>query len=883
MRPVSVEFQAFGPYAGKESVDFGDFASDGLFLICGKTGTGKTTILDAMTFALYGKSSGHGRDELEAMRCSKAAIDTPTYVRFIFENRGKFYRFERRLEHKRTKFSRSCDFSIRNDEGVFEPLFQNPKEKDLNLKAVEITGLEYDQFRQVVILPQGQFEKLLTSNSDDKEKILSNIFGISKWDEIAGIMYEKAAEKKQRYKEVENTVLISLREEECESIEMLEEKINGLEKLKASIEEEYKKAQIEKKIALREADRGLIKLFSDLKEERAKEKALLERKARINIEKQRLEAALRADRLKAPVSAAAKASEDLKARTGAAEKAVKDAGAAKERVIEINKKLEGFLKGGEAINEAGELRNRYENAKPVYSRADALAAELEKALKEEKEIKKKIGESELFLRKTAEAALEQKEIYTKAQTGYGGLLNAYIAGIAGELSSKLKDGMPCPVCGSETHPAKACIDADFVSKEELDAAEKEAEREQAELNILMEKHKEAETSVNKLKEEAAGLSAAAVAAAKNLEEARKELIEGIGSVKELDERIRKIDEEISAYNKQKETLEKEALRLGKEETQAAALIEPSEQEKSKAEKALKDAKKMLEEALSANGFADIKEAEAMFLTDEEKDDINREINNYISDVKANSNIIEKLGKELEGKEEPDPEAVEKELRELKEASVEYTKKLTSCSDTVSRLSAKLQHIKDMSEGIREKMIEAENDFKFAKALRGDSGTGLQRYVLGIMFSSVIAAANKMLENVHGGRYRLFRSDDKAAGTNKRGLELKVFDKMSGDAEGRFVGTLSGGEKFLASLALSIGMSSVASRSGIRTEALFIDEGFGSLDENSIEDAMNVLAGVRDANGLVGIISHVKLLEERIPAKLRIEVKDRKSHIISDLG
>ncbi|MBO4408325.1 MAG: hypothetical protein J5786_03530, partial [Clostridiales bacterium] len=110
-----------------------------------------------------------------------------------------------------------------------------------------------------------------------------------------------------------------------------------------------------------------------------------------------------------------------------------------------------------------------------------------------------------------------------------------------------------------------------------------------------------------------------------------------------------------------------------------------------------------------------------------------------------------------------------------------------------------------------------------------------------------------------------------------------FDKMSGDPEGRSVGTLSGGEKFLASLALSIGMSAVASRSGIQTEALFIDEGFGSLDENSIEDAMSVLAGISSANGLVGIISHVKLLEERIPAKLKIEVNGGKSHIISALG
>ena len=883
MRPMIVEFQAFGPYPRKESVDLSKLYSDGLFLICGKTGTGKTTILDAMTFALYGKSSGHGRDSFEAMRCSKADFDTPTYVRFVFENRGKVYRFERRLEPKRKNLSKACDFSIRNDEGVFEPLFQNPKEKDLNLKAIEITGLEYDQFRQVVILPQGQFEQLLTSGSDEKEKILSNIFGIDKWDKIAGIMFERALEKKQEYKEIETYITQSLREEECESVEELEKKIDALKSASKQTEEEYEKAEIDKKSGLRLADLDLIKSFGNLKSERIRKQSLSERKAYFDNAKQRLDAASRADRLKIPASAYAKAAEDLKERISDADKVRQDAAAAKKRSDEIGKKLEEFLKGTGDINAKSELLKRYENAKPVYVRTDALEEALKMVLKEEKEAVKKIEETERSCRKLTEETLEQKKKYTDRQALHLELLNAYIAGIAGELSSKLKDGEPCPVCGSKSHPAKACMDADFVSKDTLDAAEKDAETELSKLNILLEKQKTAELSLNKLKEEAAGISAKAKAAGENLEDARKELIGGIGSVRELDEQISKTGREIEAFNKQKESLEKDVLKITKEETQAQALIEPSEKERLKAEETLKMAQKKLSEALSENGFNDAGEAEKALLSDEEKEQINTEINNYVSDVKANQSLIEKLEAELDGKEEPDPEKVNKEIEELKAASVEHTKKITSLSDTIERLSVKLRKIKDKGEGITEKIIRADNDCKFAKALRGDSGTGLQRYVLGIMFSSVISEANKMLENVHGGRYRLFRSDDKTSGSNKRGLELKVFDKLSGDPEGRFVGTLSGGEKFLASLALSIGMSSVASRSGIRTEALFIDEGFGSLDENSIEDAMNVLAGVRDANGLVGIISHVKLLEDRIPAKLKIEVKDGKSHSISALG
>ena len=443
MKPCTVEFQAFGPYAGHELVDFEKLAARGLFLICGKTGTGKTMILDAITFALYGKSSGHGRDDFEAMRCTNAAFDVTTYVRFTFENNGIYYRFERRLERKRKNLSASYMVWQKDENGTWTALFENAKEKMLNEKAEEIIGLSYEQFRQVIVLPQGQFEKFLTSDSADKEKILTSIFGEEKWQAVAQLMFEEATERRQQLK--------SLQEE-----------------------------------------------------------------------------------------------------------------------------------------------------------------------------------------------------------------------------------------------------------------------------------------------------------------------------------------------------------LGRQQ-------------------------------------------------------------------------------------EPDEEACKTELARLEKLQETYAKETAVLSETIRRLSQKAEKLALAGEGLEEKLLEAEQDLAFAKKLRGDAGTGLQRYVLGILFSSVIAAANRMLSMVHGGRYRLFRSDEKAQGSNKRGLELKVYDKNSEEHEGRFVSTLSGGEKFLASLALSIGMSTIAQKSGIRIEALFIDEGFGSLDEDSITDAMQILGSIQQANGLVGIISHVQLLQERIPTKLRVEETEKGSHIIQTIG
>ena len=168
MRPMLLELQAFGPFAGAERVDFESAARGGPFLIAGPTGAGKTSILDAMCFALYEKSSGHLRDSLEAMRCRQSPWGTDTYVRFTFETQGEVYRFERRLTCKRSNLSQSQSVLRRRADGVFEPLFENCRSRDANDKARELIGLDYEQFRQVVILPQGQFEKFLTSRTEEK-------------------------------------------------------------------------------------------------------------------------------------------------------------------------------------------------------------------------------------------------------------------------------------------------------------------------------------------------------------------------------------------------------------------------------------------------------------------------------------------------------------------------------------------------------------------------------------------------------------------------------------------------------------------------------------------------------------------------------------------
>ncbi|MCR5251626.1 MAG: SMC family ATPase [Lachnospiraceae bacterium] len=883
MKPLKVEFQAFGPYVGYETVDFEELARHGLFLICGKTGSGKTMILDAMTFALFGKSSGNGRDVFEAMRCTNAPFDAETFVCFEFENGGEQYRFERRLKRKTKNLSFSCNASRKDENGVWQPLFENPKKEDLNAKAEELIGLSYDQFRQVIVLPQGQFEKLLTSKSEDKEKILISIFGEEKWQRMADCFFEDAEERKNGYKEIQNRIAIRLGEEECKTMSDLEQLVKQKKEEESSLDEENKKADHEKIMKEQQALLALAARFGDMHKAERKVKDLAEKKEERAKWECSLGNAKRAEKLRRLIEIKADANANLEKRKKDESAAVKDAEEKKKAAEKAGEMLKAHLEKEKEISGKKEQMIRFEGKREDYSGIDRA----EKELSEKKRIAKEAAEAEETAKKkceavTAELQKIQKE-HGSLQREHEALLNRYIAGIAAVLAKDLEEGCPCPVCGNTQHPHKAEAAEDSVGKEDVEKKKKAVDKAYGLLNETMDK----QTGANKLVQEKHAAVEEAntelTAFATQLESRKKNLVPGIASLKELETEIEKLGKEIALYERRKEELinaekaAKEAL------AGAGARIEEAAKERGEAEKKHFDTLRDEEAGLKENGFASEEEATALMMSEEERDALAKKITAYDSEVKSAEENRKELEKELEGKEEPDEEKCRETLAAAESAKDAYLKKKAVLSKETERLAKKLAELAEQGDGIEEKLHEAEEDLVFAKKLRGDTGTGLQRYVLGIMFSSVITAANRMLEMVHGGRYRLFRSDEKVQGSNKRGLELKVFDRESDEQDGRFVSTLSGGEKFLASLALAIGLSAVAGKSGIRIEALFIDEGFGSLDNESIDDAMSVLNSVKEANGLVGIISHVQIMQDQISCKLRVDEREDGSHIVYTVG
>lgn len=883
MRPIKIEFQAFGPYSGREEVDFEKLSSKGLFLICGKTGIGKTMILDAMTFALYGLSSGDSRNDFSAMRCTKADFDITTYVKFTFENNGEYYIFERRLERKRKNLSPQYNVMRRDVDGVYKPLFENAKDKLLNEKAREIIGLDYNQFRQVIVLPQGQFERLLTSESADKEKILTNIFGEQKWQAIADRLYDEVFRRREELKTKKDRILTSLREENCETLNdlviLLESKNHELEDLTKSFEEadyDEKNTEIQRRLAL-------VKRFGDLKKTVDRQRALSDEKEHFDELALRVSGAVRAGKVRKYLDAVDEAQLNYSERVKQEEEAKRQADKAGEECTKIEKLYENLVTEESLIEDKKALIVKYEEKRAVYAEIDSVRSELTSAQNNEKTAMTGEQEASKGYKELSEAVEDVKQSYDTLNAEHTVLLNKYLAGIQGELASKLEEGEPCPVCGSTLHPHKAEITVDSVSKEDVQEKKAEVDSAYKKLNDVILRQEEAKNHLDLMHKQAEECRSAVAAITAKYENMQGNLAEGINSLKELNSTVSSLNKEIDEYLKKKKVYEESAKEKRDAYTTAKAKIEPASLETSKAKEQLDEVKRAAQDAIEENGFESVDEVRALLLSEAEVDEINGRISDYKANVAAAIKATMDLQKELEGIEEPDASECNKELEEISKAKSEYSEKKGILTAEINRLNGKKTALESEGENIGELIRQAEEDFVFAKKLRGDSGTGLQRYVLGIMFSSVVAAANKMLEMVHGGRYRLYRSDDKVQGTNKRGLELKVFDRLSENHEGRFVNTLSGGEKFLVSLALSIGLSTVAVGTGIRIEALFIDEGFGSLDEDSISDAMDILNSIQAANGLVGIISHVGLLQDRIPTKLKVVSDEKGSHILQTIG
>lgn len=880
MKPISVRFKCFGPYMDEQLVDFEELTNSGIFLICGETGAGKTTILDAICYALFGKSSGGLRRGIEVMRCKAANTKDETFVEYIFENNGNRYKFHRELRFARKNLKESDGCEILQGD-VFTPMLQNPTPTNVNKKAEEILGLTYDQFCQVVILPQGKFERLLVSNSEEKEKILTSLFHADKWNEIVLGVKARADEETKRLEKELADIKSQLSVYECTSVDGLKEKLVALDEEVASLASEVKAAERVKQQTAKAYEDSIKdnEIFTVLENYRKQLESLKLQEEDYDSRRKALSLFEAADTIREIQTVYTTAREN-------ADKAARDLESAKttlcnaEKSAEDAKKKKELHEDGRALYEEDKsFLVRLEDARKVYAGIGEKKKAVEKATKAEDEKKtaantaKQVYETSLNLWENA------KKENDDAVSNYMEVSKKYTENIAGNLASKLADGAPCPVCGSTHHPTPAMLAEDAsVSENDVEEANQKIQTTSDALTTAKAAMDDAEAKKTNALEAFATAQGITVNAKAAYDASLTNTIEGIDDTETLQDEIEKVETRISTFEHEEQTVldnirdTSSALSVAKQRNTDALANVSATRDKLEAESARWAA------ALKEKGFSDDASYKAALKDKEFLVSERSAIATYDADLKTALNAFEEQKKKTKGIEAPEVKTLQDAKKKAEDNWKKKNDAFAMTSQTAESMKKLYATLSVRWENYQIEKTIADSNADFAKKLNSSTGLSLQRYVLGIMLTSITFAANQLLKTVRGGRYQLYRSYESSGTARKAGLELDVLDASNG--EKRSVTTLSGGEKFLLALSLAIGLSTVvqAQSGGTKLNAMFIDEGFGSLDSECINDAMSILQGIQRSHGLVGIISHVEKLSETIPTRLEVVASSNGNHI-----
>lgn len=1002
MIPVRLELEGFGPYVERQEIDFTRFFAAGLVLIRGETGAGKTVLLDAMTYALYGRSSGGTRGDFADLRSLLMPPDAPTRVTFEFDVRGRRYRFARwlRVRKKRTgayEYLPAQDAFFLSPNGTFTTFFENPRQRDVEEKARELIGLNCEQFCQVMILPQGQFERLLVAKSEEKEAVLVSLFHAERWQRIAEQVCMWANGLRQRLDQEKAAVQALLDGQGCADADTLSDKLKQTcEQLAGQATRRQAASDtLDLKRRVFEEETRIFGLFEERRTVQG-ERERLENRAPLMREKQeRISAARRAVQAEGACAHAAAAAAELERRQAAVQQAEKQLAKTRQALLTAAGALEACereepfhaadqarLARLETLRESyrllGEAAHTKDQSDALWARAvrsaDGARAHLEacRSRKERLEAERirifegysarlpALREELAQLERIAQAQERFGQAAAKAeacQVQYAALLagraakqaareeargrreelgRRYLQNAAAALAASLSEGMPCPVCGGTHHPSLATAAGDAVSDARIAAADRavaqaeraydlyEAELTKAEAGMqaarelaeslraecgpipaqLAGQLEAVRRSVREAQEQdahAAEVAAELEQAVSALEQAQDLAVQEASALEQtvcgrqkaharyealavqldpelpdyaaLEAALKAVRERCAAYEAglKRARADESAARLAEGAARTAAEHTMAELERCRA--AYAQAQEGMRQALDCAGFRTSEEVAAAVLPPETVSAWEQEVVENRARLEAASRQMDVLDGQLAGRSLPDLARSGQEIAALEKQKAELDAQWGALREMCERLKQLERDCRARQQALDARRAECDRLTAFGKLLRGDNGVSLRRYLLGVMLSSITAEANRLLKNVHGGRYQLFRTAEGLGRSRKAGLDLEVFDAHAGGRRG--VSSLSGGEKFLVSLALALGLSAVvqAQSGGIRMDAMFIDEGFGSLDPRSIADALDVLASVRGSRRLVGIISHVEALRESIEASVEV-VKGR---------
>lgn len=1007
MRPIRLMTRAFGPYAGLQVLDFRELDNRALFLIHGPTGAGKTSILDAICFALYGECSGADR-EYRRMRSDHADSSVVTEVVFDFRLGGDAYRVFRRPEQLRPKKRGGGTTLARAEATLWRRNGLTDDNRDGTVLANQWTGVteeierllgfRSDQFRQVVILPQGEFRRLLLADSRERQDILEVLFRTELYRRIEEALKRAAKEIETQVKEVRRSLSFILEQAGAESedvlrgqhlevqtrIEKVEARLVDLtqadktaqerlsqgrqiaERLREVKEAEALLTQIETEVSLFQQKRGVLGWARKAAVLQADERILEQRNREADEAGKKLRTAREAvaaarvvrdgaqqrfedakAQLKQLESAREELSrlENLTGRVAELDQASKRLFAAERNARKGSKERSAAQEALEkVVQQCDDKRDTLEKVRQVAARRELVAMRLAEAKARHEQLGRlrDLGRSEDSLLKSlqdletevagAEASL------AKSSSHYKELETAWIDGQASVLAALLAPGTPCPVCGSTEHPAPAATAGNVPTETSLKRAARAVEDMRTEKDRVVQRKMECQQRMLAIQAEARvlreGLGDVAnreiSGLAKEVDSLRKELadveaheqrvveltrdvaaleaslVQARASLKEVEAKAAEsaaeqqraeatllaiqgdVPEEFSkpslltrAKDQLRQTmagLEAAFLKAQKElDLAAQSLVAKEASFEAAEENAAVTAQRSLDQKhefaanLSAAGFPDEKVFRDAKKTASEIAELEAEITAFDRRRESARDRLARAAQAATGLSHPD-------MASLEQAAVRSREELSGALREEARLRESLKRINSWLADYEKhsgELAALEEQYavvgRLAEVSSGNNKDGItfQRFVLAALLDDVLATASKRLHLMSNGRFHLQRVRDRADRRTAGGLDLEVHDAYTGTT--RPASTLSGGESFLASLSLALGLADVVQlyAGGMHLETIFVDEGFGSLDEEALDQALRALVDLQQTGRLVGIISHVRDLRERIDTRLEV--------------
>ncbi len=874
MKILDLKLQAFGPFLHAQHIDFTNLNDKGMFLINGPTGTGKTSLFDAIVFALYGKGSGKDRNDAKSLR-SDYAKDEDSYVELKFEANGQIYRIKRQPSYERKSkkgdgyTEQPAKVELYMPDGTVISKLKEVDNKIIN----DILFINREQFKNIALLAQGEFTQLVTASSNDRADILEHIFQKEIYDEFQ----KKVTELKNAAEDDKDKVITSIntlinKVDEKENIigykEALEDPsniptfVNNVKELIKTLKEEIKEKRQESKsaqekyetsktnLSVIQANNKQVQIYLNalktLEQLSEQEKMIEEHKLWLEVQRE-VETLKPLFNYLNSLNATIKKNEEV--------------------VKETNDEL---LKLKDSKQDLEDKKAIYENSKTKNIELNKIISNLERILDD----RKILLNDKKHLSSLGEDYDEQLKTYKIKEDEFSELKKRFFASSAYNLANDLNEGEPCPVCGSIHHPSKA-KKSDPVSEEEYKKAEKEYNSLTTKLNEQKNLLDRARASFKTKENDLIKLLKK-----NDFQDADERTI----YEDKLDNKISEVRNELNDVNKFIKDYESKVTKVSNDESKFNQALESAKNAIAHSEEELKKVKKELEDKLESN--VRIKTKDDYFINTKGTtnklsiDKVEKEIEEFANKKVSAEAIINNTPKELVEKEKVDEATLVEEVNVNKANFDALSKEENNLNNKMLNLSKDVASIEEVYEECKDVIHKFTSIMELYKTANGNNRMHLnfKLYILADYFDKIIVHANKRLSRISGGRYRLLRSK-KVTGNGLQGLDLDVYDIQTGKE--RPAVSLSGGEKFVTALSLALGMSDMieTNHALIQVESIFIDEGFGSLSEDYLDTAMEALETLRDDNKTVAIISHVEKLKEYIPYGLEIKRADVGSKVV----